>query len=355
MSDCNQFNIFNKVSELSKYEIVAITGNEPLLFPSLKNSFLRKVLKIPQLIICHAELGRAILKNKNMGAIIIHGFSTEFLIFTYIYSLFWTKNVWILTHHNIQQAFQNSVIKSMFKIYHFLGYRFVVNEASSMLKNIGFSEKESSQHISLLMPVVRADKAKLNIASEAIEQLDCLNLQKKKIGLVGKMRQGKQFGKTLDFLLKLQEKLDFLLVIGTDDFSYFGSINSENIKLLDTSTRDNYFSVLELCDIVVLNYEESKYRYRCSGVAADAIGVRTYVVCPNFPMMSRQLNYPERVGILYNNESDLEMAIQQALELVPATQNAAFESHYRERSIESLALALDREIQTRIFSNKANE
>jgi hypothetical protein len=351
MTDCNQFTIFNRAAEISKYDIFIITGNESNLFPQLKNSLFRKVLKIPQLIICHAELGREILKNRARDVIIIHGFSTEFLFFTYIYSLFWTKNVYILTHHNVQQAFQSSIIRSILKVYHLLGYKFIVNETSSMLINVGFSEQESSQHISLLHPAVGIDISMLLNSSEEIGQINSSEVNKKKIGIVGKMRQGKQFNKTLDVLLKLQTKLDFLLIIGTDDFSSFNSINSDNVKLINTSTRNNYFSVLALCDIVVLNYGESEYLYRCSGVAADAIGARTYVVCPNFPMMSNQLNYPDRVGILYNNESDLEMAIVQALQLAPAAENAAFESHYRERSIENLALVLDRDIQSRTALN----
>ncbi len=349
MSNCNQFNIFNKAADLSKNDIFVITGNEPKLFAQIEHSLVRKILKIPQLIICHAEIGSEIVKNRAKDAIIVHGFSTEFLAFTYFFSLFWTKNVYVLTHHNVQQAFQSWMMRILLKIYHSLGYKFIVNETASMLIKIGFSDRESSQHLSLLHPAARVDTSiVLARSSEEIRQLNCREGKKRKIGIVGKIRQGKQFGKTLDVLLKLQDRLDFLIIIGTDDFSQFSQINSDNVKLLDTSTKDNYFSVLALCDIIVLNYEESKYRYRCSGVAADAIGTRTYVVCPNFPMMSNQLNYPDRVGILYNDESELERAIEQALQLAPTGENAAFESHYVERSIEKLAIGFDRDLQDRI-------
>lgn len=125
MSDCNQLEIFNEAAKLSTYDIFVITGNEPKLFPYFKDLRLRKILKILELIICHIELGQKILKNKKKDAIIIHGFSTEFLIFTYLFSLFWTKNVYCLTHHNIQQAFQNQIIRLMFKMYHSLHYKFI--------------------------------------------------------------------------------------------------------------------------------------------------------------------------------------------------------------------------------------
>jgi hypothetical protein len=52
-------------------------------------------------------------------------------------------------------------------------------------------------------------------------------VDRKKIGVVGKMRRGNQFDKTIDVLLKLQEKFDFLLTIGTDDLSSFSNIDSD--------------------------------------------------------------------------------------------------------------------------------
>jgi hypothetical protein len=352
MNNCNQFTIFNRVSELSTYDIFVVTGNEPKLFPQVKVSLFRKMLKVLELIVCHIELGRKILSNRDKEAIIAHGFSTEFLIFTYISSFFWAKNVYILTHHNIQQAFHNSAIRLVFEMYHNLGYRFIVNESSSALKNIGFSDQAISQHLSLLHPVVEVDLTRMSTNDPAIEQLSNREISRKKIGLVGKVRQGKQFSKTLDLLLKLQKSLDFLLVIGTDDFSSFSQINLDGAKLVNTSSEDNYFAVLASCDTIVLNYEKSKYFYRCSGVAADAIGTRTYVVCPNFPLMSHQLNYPAQVGILYENESDLETAIKKALELPPALENPAFESHHVERSIENISLAFANDIKLRIESSQ---
>lgn len=352
MSDCNQLMIFNKAAKLSTYDIFVITGNESKLFPYFKNLLLRKTLKIPELIICHIDLGQKILKNRNRDAIIIHGFSTFFLIFTYISSLFWAKNVYCLTHHNIQQAFQNPIMRLIFKVYHSLHYKFIVNETCLALNNLGFSDQEIAQHLSLLHPVIRVNSSSIFSSDQMIEQSSSNEINKKKIGLVGKFRQEKQFGKTLNLLLKLQKKLDFSLIIGTDDFSSFCKMNLDGAKLVNTSTKDDYFAVLTSCEVIVLNYEESKYFYRCSGVAADAISTKTYVVCPNFPFMSNQINYPAQVGTLYENESDLEIAIQQALKLISASDNTAFEAHYTERSIEKIASTLVKDIEFRIDLNR---
>jgi len=333
----------NEAAKLSNYDIVIITGNEPKLFPSLNNVYIRKILKIPALIISHIDSGQKIRKNRHRDAIIVSGFSTEFLIFTYIFSLLWTKSVYLVNHHNIQQAYRNTLMRAILKMYHYLNYKFIVNETSSILKDVGYSEQEINQHISLLHPLSQLDSSNLFNTEE---------FRQKKIGLVGQFRPEKNFSKTLDSLLKLQKSLDFLLIIGTDDFSSFSEINLNGAKLLNTSNEEDYLAILASCDIIVLNYEKFKYFYRCSGVAADAISAKTYVVCPNFPLMSSQVNYPTQVGVLYDNESELEMALKQALELVTGSNKEAFESHYVERSAEKMASTLDQAIQARIVLNR---
>jgi hypothetical protein len=63
--------------------------------------------------------------------------------------------------------------------------------------------------------------------------------------------------------------------------------------------------------------------------------------------MSSQIKHPTPVGVLYDQESDLEMVLKQALELAPSEDNTAFDSHYTERSIEKMVSVLDQAIQTR--------
>ena len=338
MADCNQLRALIEASRRSAYDIAVIQESPPTLLPSLKQSLFRKLLKIIELTIFHIEIGHKIRAHRNSDAIVVHGFSTEFLIFTYISSLFWTKKVYFLTHHNIQQAFQNLFIKAIFKLYHSLGYCFIVNETTSILKGLGYNEPEIGRHVPLLHPVARVSAS--NLLSDEANQL--------KIGLIGKIRRGKQFSKTLPLLLELQKKLNFLLVIGTDDLSAFADMSPDGVRLINTSTKSDYFSVLASCDVIVLNYEKSNYFNRCSGVAADAIGVGTCVVCPDFPLMSNQINYPARVGVSYSNELELELALKEAMVLASTSKSESFESHYEERSIEKIADAFVQEIQSRI-------
>ena len=326
-------------AKLSKHDICIITGNAPSIFPKINNVLLQKVFKIITLIINHIDLGRKINQSKDKDAVIIYAFSTEFLFFSFLVS-FWTKNVYLVNNHNIQQAYQSSVMNLILKIYHYLKYKFIVLETSAILIDLGYQKQEVEQHISLPHSVVNS----INSANKS-ELFDDREMSKKKVGIIGESRKGKNFSNTLDLMLKISKNLDILLIIGTDDFSCFDDMDLQGIKLINTSTNDAYMAALTACDVVVLNYEKSKYFYRCSGVAADAIAVQTYVVCPDFPFMSSQVNYPAKVGVVYEDETDLELALQQALALTLDPDKSAFESHYMQRSLAKTAAILDQAIQ----------
>jgi glycosyltransferase involved in cell wall biosynthesis len=321
-----------KAAEIAKKDIVIITAEEPKLFPAIQNKLLRKILKLLALIISHISMGWQIHQNRHRDAQIVYGFSTEVWLFAWVASLFWTKNVYLQNHHNIQQACENPLMRWLLKLYDFLNYKYVVNETTSALKDLGYSEEKISKHISLITPI---------IPETAKNLFPDVEIPKNKVGIVGQIRKGKQVEETIKLLLNLQDKLDFLLVVGTDDFSALEGMNLARVKLVNTAARDDYMAVIASCDVIILNYEKAKYYYRCSGVAMDAIAVRTYVICPNFPLMNHQLIYPSQVGLLYNHQTELETVLKQAFQLLPAKENPAFDQQYQARSIAKIAEFLD--------------
>lgn len=322
-------------AKISKNDICIIIGDEPKLFTS-SNPVIRKFVKAIALMISHVNLGIKINKHKDKDAIIVYAFSTEFLLLSFLVSLR-TKNVYLVNSHNIQQAYESPIMNWLLKLYHRLGYKFFVLETSAILMDLGYQEKDLARHVSLPHSVMSSENIDNNVELQISK--------KKKIGIIGESRQGKKFSRTLDLMLTISRKLDVVLAIGTNDFSCFDGMDLEGVELIDTSTNDAYMSALSACDAIVLNYEKSKYFYRCSGVAADAISVKTYVVCPDFPLMSSQVNYPAQVGVVYQDEQDLEIALRQALELTSNSDQSGFESHYRERSIIKAASIIDRAIQ----------
>jgi hypothetical protein len=324
------FLLLNQAINLTKKDILIVGSSETLSFP-VHNKVFKKIIKYINLILAHIKMGQNIRKNKHRDGLIVYGFSTEFWLLAWVSSLFWTKNVYLQNHHNIQQACVNPGMKFLLKVYTWLGYRYIVNETASILKNIGYSEQQISQYISLPFPVI----------PEATKKILELEETPKKVGIVGQIRKGKQIEETLNLLINLQDKLNYTLVVGTNNLSFSEEINLEKVKLFNTDNREDYLAVLAACDVIVLNYEQEKYYYRCSGVAADAIGVHTYVICPDYPLMQSQILSPSPVGLVYHHETELESILQQVLELPAAKENPAFAEHYANRSITKIAEFLD--------------
>lgn len=326
----------HEAASRSKYAIEVIEGHEIKLFPQLRHPTLRKLFKSIGLMTGHIDLGLKVRRLKHKDAVIIRGFCTEFAWLTYLFAIGHTQNVYLLIHHNIQQAANHHWARILLRLLHQLQYRFIVNETCQVLQALGYSGAEIDRHLALLHPVVAIPPT-----AAAVDR------SRKKVGIIGQVRPGKQSAATLQSLLPLQAKLDFTLVVGTDDFSHFVGVDWQGAQLVNTTSHQDYLAALELCDIVVLNYERERYFYRCSGVIADAIGTETIVLCPDFPMLHHQVMYPTQVGILYDPTSDLAVAVGQALDLSRQMDAKLFAAHYRERAAACMVPPLEQAIQAR--------
>lgn len=340
----NLYTVLNEAAQLSSHNILVIGVIELNLVRYSKNKLVQKLLKAFGLIIRHVQLGIKILRNRDKDLLLISSFSTEFLFVSYFVSLLHTKNVYLLVHHNIQQASQNSLMNFLMKIYHHLGYKFVVNEMTDVLKHLGFNDQEIAKHLSLPHPVKQINLLYDKLLDLPFNSLNTDSINLPKVGVIGSIRKGKRFSETLNLILNLNKKLKFSLIIGVDNFSDMNNIDLNGATLIDTSNYEKYLATIEYCDIIVLNYEKSQYFFRCSGVAADAIGAKTYVICPNYPLMSHQVRYPTEVGVLYDDESELKEALEKALVLLSSSKIQAFENHCTERSSEKMAYLLDSQI-----------
>lgn len=324
----------NQAAERSRFSIKVIAGYEPVLLPQLQSAWLRKGLKLLGLMWSHIDLGRQVHRWRQQDAVIIRGFCTEFIALTYLASFGFTQNVYILIHHNIQQAAQNPLARWMLYVLHRMGYRIIVNESRDMLQAVGFTARETMRHVSLPHPVIPVAPT---VAADP--------MARKKVGIIGHVRPGKQAAETMQQLLPLQERLHFTLVVGTDDFSHFDEIDWQGAERINTTTQADYLRAIAYCDVVVLNYEKSRYFYRCSGVVADAIGAQTLSLCPNYPMIRHQIMEPTCVGVLYDDQTPLEIALQAALNLSERVEPQTFEAHYIERSAAAMVPILEAAIQ----------
>jgi hypothetical protein len=330
-----------ETARLSQHDVAIVLVEEPNLGQKQQQGWRRSLLKVLSLSLKHIQAGRRIAAEKRRDAVILPDFSTEFLLLTYLFSGGRTRNVHTLIHHNVQQALHSRSAKELLRFYHWLGYKFILNETLSALTDLGYQDPQNQGHAVLLHPV-QAETAIVAAVAQAAPISE-----RPKVGIVGSIRKGKQVEATIAQLQKLQARLEFILVIGVDQPEQLKHLQHEHLVLMNTAEHEDYLKVIGMCDVIVLNYDEAQYRYRCSGVAADAIGTRTYVVAPDYPMMRHQLLYPEPVGVLYETETELESALAAALKLPAAVTNPAFEQHYAQRSVQGLAMALDRILAAR--------
>jgi hypothetical protein len=333
-----------ETARLSKYNVAVLIVEEPKLNQPSDRGLRRYMLKTVSLCLKHIQAGRRVAAEKRLDAVILPDFSTEFLLLTYLFSGGRTQNVYALIHHNAQQALHSHWMRRLLKFYNFLGYKFILNETLAALTDLGDDAPANWGNAVLLHPV----QAELMVDRQPADRQHISDPSPRpQVGIVGSVRKGKRFEETLLLLRQLQQRLDFTLIVGVDQPALSPHLQPDDRLIIrDTAQHDQYLSVLAACDVIVLNYDESQYRYRCSGVAADAIGTKTYVVAPDYPMIRHQLVYPATVGVLYQGttdlEAELEMALQTALKLPPAQTNPAFAQHYAARSPEGLASSLDR-------------
>jgi hypothetical protein len=326
----------------SKYHIQLIEGRGLGRSKTLRHPFLQQLGKAIEVITSHINMGQQIRQARSQDALILQGFCTEFMVLTYLLSGGHTENVYLLVHHNIQQATQNIWARRGMHWLHRLGYKFIVNESAQALAAIGFDPTAIVQHVSLPHPVVEIAVAPVAFPDHPRES------RRQKIGVIGQIRAGKQAIQTIQQLLPLQASLGFQLVIGTDDFSALAAIDCTGAELINTTTHHEYLSALATCDLVVLNYEASRYFYRCSDVVADAIGTKTFVICPDFPLIHEQVMEPEPIGVLYQHAGEFELAIKDALMLARLSDRQCFETHFLARSAVGMVPILETAIERRL-------
>lgn len=299
---------------------------------------IQKVLKGCARIFQHIQMASYLSQTQTgYDAVLFTHFLNIPVFFTFLFSGFRSKNIYLLAHY-MQQVANNKFYFGLFRFYIWLGYTFLVFEETNVLKQLGFSKKERMHFMALPHPVMARPAYKKRTTSA-----------QKWVGLIGEVRSEKNIDSTLNTMLALQKELGFKLILGAQDVSAFPQVVlNEDIQYMNTTSTAGYFEALAACDVVVLNYDEKNYALRASGVIADAAGTRTYSVCPDYPFMRHQVLWPAPIGVVFNQTTDLPRALQQALSLPDARLNPAFEAHYASRSANEIAQIL----ATALFQDK---
>ena len=70
----------------------------------------------------------------------------------------------------------------------------------------------------------------------------------------------------------------------------------DEFSIVDTAGHEAYGRFIAECDVVIQNYAAEAYRFRPSGIVADAAGKGTPVIVPDFPVIHSQVHSPVCIG-----------------------------------------------------------
>lgn len=118
------------------------------------------------------------------------------------------------------------------------------------------------------------------------------------------------------------------------------ALREAGVEVRNTAGASDYECFLRDCAAIALAPREDRYRFRPSGVLADALSAGTPGVAPDFPLFRSQLTAPGAVGEVFNRADDLPTAVSRALSRRAAGEYD-FDAYRAARSPAAIARALD--------------
>jgi glycosyltransferase involved in cell wall biosynthesis len=292
---------------------------------------LELLIKALLFLVPHGRLVGQIWRRRDHDLIVVREFLTALLLV--VWPLIWPlrRRVYFLINHNLQEAHRRRFERFVLRLLYRTGARFACFETTAGCLEIGIVP-DAERFLVLPHPLagVIVTRPTTPPAGDPV------------VGVVGGVRAEKGSEAILEALLKLRDHSDLpvRLVLGCPEAKVRAAWQRRGFEVIDTSSRAAYLAALDLCDVVVLNYQRDRYLYRPSGVAADALSRGAAVVCPNFPLMRLQLSAPATVGAVFGSLDELLAATNKALALRP-TLGEALAAHQRARDPAALARLLD--------------
>ncbi len=292
---------------------------------------LQLVAKALLFLVPHARMVGRIWRQRDHDLLVVREFLTVLLMV--VWPLIWPlrRRVYFLINHNLQEAHRRVLERSVLRLLYRTGCRFACFETTVGCAEIGIVP-DAERFLVLPHPLAAAivPRPRARAADEPV------------VGVIGAVRAEKGSEAMLEALLRLRHEgqLPARLVLGCPEAEVRAAWQCRGFEVIDTSSRAAYLAALDLCDVVVLNYQRERYLYRPSGVAADALSRGAAVVCPDFPLMRLQLSAPAAVGAVFGSLDELAAATTQALALRP-TLGDALAAHQRARDPAALARLLD--------------
>jgi glycosyltransferase involved in cell wall biosynthesis len=286
-------------------------------------------------LLAHVRMAGRLWALRHHDLVIVREFLTPLV--PLVWPLIWPlrRRVVLLLNHNIQEAEQRRPERLILRTLSRTGCRFACLETDEGCRALG-------------LPAAGPDLLVLPHPLEVGVPPRPPRTGRPVVGVVGEMRGEKNVADLLDTLLEARDRgeLDANILLGCPDPDAAATWRERGAEVVSTAALADYLAAFDRADVVALNYRRERYRWRASGVAADALSRRVPVVCPDFPVMRHQLGSPVAVGAVFDSEKNLVPAIHRALALAEEL-DAVLDAHATHRGVAALASALDRFVSKR--------
>jgi hypothetical protein len=285
--------------------------------------------KVVVFLWAHLRLTRELWRRRDHDLLVVREFLTQIVIL--VWPLLWPlrRKLFFLVNHNLQEAHRKPLERAILRMLWRTGFNLACLETTLGFVEIGIVPDER-RFLVLPHPIAPLAPPRSREPGPPV------------VGVVGEIRAEKGTAGILDVLAAIGAagRLDIRPLLGCPDREVRDAWAQRGFLVADTTAPEAYAAALARCDVVVLNYVRERYYYRASGVAADALARRSAVVCPDFPVMRRQLSEPAPVGATFGTPDGLEAAITEALALREGL-DEALARHEQARSAQAIAALYD--------------
>ena len=262
------------------------------------------ILLAPLHVLEHLQLAWEIILEDDQNRLF---FVREYLsIPLAIVSPFWmysSNRIFWQNNHTVQAAFMNSIHRIGLYFLRIVGAKFVSHDTDIFCK-LGMLKFDQNL---LIIPFPTEFRGSL--PARRWPPVGYM-----RVGIVGSLRPEQRSESALELIrnYRAQSKISYDIVIGSNDRDRLEQFNADDVSLSFFRGEEDYWRCLESIDIVVVNYDPARYFWRTSGIVADAVSSGSVVVAPNFPVISRQLEVPNKVGFCFFDPSSFGDALSKA-------------------------------------------
>lgn len=255
-------------------------------------------------LVTHFLFLKVIWKIKGRQLIIVQDFLTVPLLSVWPFLYPWRKKLLFTVNHNIQKKESSFIQKHSFNLLMLLGCRLLLLEFQK--QNIEMALGYNHQNHLTLPFLTQHLTTKINGGSR----------KRLTLGVIGFLRTEKNMDQIINELIQHRQKLSFNILVGVPckkDQARINIPHIDQIRFVNTTEKEDYFHAIEQCDIVYFNYDSSEYYWRHSGVIAECLERRKHVVCPDFPLLASQVEWPVKVGSTYSEFESISDIIRRAI------------------------------------------